>query len=827
MNFSSARRPKAKQARRRIDIKDDDEDQDVIIINDDSDIARAAIDLGVDNATAPPAVTPAPQNSQPVEEIAVVFKKKLKSSKSKSKPKPVLSFGEEEHEEDGPFTVHKTAASKRMAKSKLNRDLVPDRETAASDAAATTMYSAESLRSLRESQRTAPPRALHQQQQSKMTATEDVFSSSAGGLDFANGGIPDPAAIHAAKKAREQKRAAGVSGVPEGDENDSGFISLEVTKQSGGREVGQVLKNASRLVHEDDEEGEGEESFADYKRDRLAFGSAAVKEEEARRLKEFAGNLVQAQNEIHVEEEVGLWEREQMQKAKKHAPINKAVEPKAKGPKATKIPNAVPILPLADVISRLASTLTELQISHRARDEQLAHVRAELARSTAASTALADDLRRSGERHDFFHELRTYVGDLAEFLDVKFVELEEIEAECRAVAAARLRTATEQRRVALDHWFGTFMEWSPPPSTAMEVDDSIPLMTEADMADTTARAHSRLAHMFHDAGAEFRSLRMIRQRFDTWGAKFPKDYADAFGSLSIPGIFELFVRHEMAAWEPANSPIRFDASEWHAVLAADGTEESLEVLKRVVKKVVAPSLARRAAVYDPFSLAQTRNMTAAVTQCLDYLDSGSDAFKALAAAYQARLSTTTTALVERYGFYTTRPRRAFAAVLPPSVPPPQAGPNGADEGEQNEQEKARDHWFWTIFALLDAAGRWAPRLGRELSARIIGDDLLNRALVPVVRMGGARGGEVVKFEKIVQALPASWLRTAPAKAAEDGIMMVPDAQPPPQLLSSSPPAFLGMLTTALSQYRTAVAAANWDPALAARLATLAQRLAGK
>ncbi|KAJ3143064.1 hypothetical protein HDU90_002938 [Geranomyces variabilis] len=829
MNFSSARRPKAKQARRRIDIKDEDEDQDVISIGDDSDNARTAIDLGVDSAIVPQASTPPVQNSQPDEEIAVVFKKKLKGLKHKSKPKPVLSFREEEQEEDGPFTVHKTAASKRMAKSKLNRDLLPDRESAATDTAASAMYSAESLRSLRESQRTAPPRALHlqQQQQPTMLATEDVFSSStaAGGLDIANGGIPDPAAIHAAKKAREQKRAAGVIGVPEGDENDSGFISLAVTKQSGGREVGQVLKNASRLVHEDDEEGEGEEAFADYERDRLAFGSAAVKEEEARRLKEFAGNLVQAQNESHVEEEVDRWEREQMQKAKKHAPINKAVEPKAKGPEATKIPNAVPILPLADVTSRLASTLAELQISHRARDEQLAHVRAELARSTAASTALADDLRRSGERHDFFHELRTYVGDLAEFLDVKFAELEEIEAECKAVAAAGLRIATEQRRVALDHWFGTFMEWSPPPSTEMDVDDDTPLMTEADMADTTARAHSRLAHMFHDAGAEFRSLRMIKQRFDTWGAKFPKDYADAYGSLSIPGIFELFVRHEMAAWEPENNPIRFDASEWHAVLATEGTDESLEVLKRVVEKVVAPALARRAATYDPFSLSQTRNVTAAVTQCLDYLDTGSDAFKALTAAYQARLSATTAALVERYGFYTTRPRQARAGALPQSLPL-QAGLNGADEGEQKEREEARDHWFWTTFALLDAAGRWAPRLGRELSARIIGDELLNRALVPVVRMGGARSGEVVKFEKIVQALPASWLRTAPAKVAEEGIMMVPDAQPQPQLLSSSPPAFLGMLTTALSNYRSAVTAANSDPALAARLAGLAQRLAG-
>ncbi|KAJ3154068.1 hypothetical protein HDU86_004993 [Geranomyces michiganensis] len=765
MNFSSARRPKAKLPRKRIDIKDEDDDQEAIIVTD-IDIARVPSDMTVDSAFASPAPTPALQNAQPDEEVAVVFKKKLKGSKSKPKPKPVLSFGEEEQEEDGPFTVHKTAASKRMAKSKLNRDLLPERDSEAPPAAATATYSAESLRALRESQRTAPP---------KMMATEDVFSSSAaaGGLDFAGGGIPDPAAIHAARKAREQKRAAAVSGVPEGDENDSGFISLAVTKQSGGREIGQVLNNVSRLVHEDDEEGEGEESFADYEQNRLAFGSAAVKQDEERRHKEFAGNLMQAQNEIHVDAEVDRWEREQMQKAKKHAPINKAVEPKPKSPQVTKsmnlrggpnrrwtmtnrfwrpafvltaVPNAVPILPLADVTSRLASTLAELQISHRARNEQLAHVRAELARSTAASTALADDLRQSGERHDFFHELRTYVGDLAEFLDVKFIELEEIEQDCKAVAEARLRIATEQRRVALDHWFATFMEWSPPPSTAIKLDDDAPPMTEAEMADATARAHSRLAHMFHDAGAEFRSLRMIRQRFDTWGAKFPKEYTDAYGALSIPGIFELFVRHEMAGWEPENSPIRFDTCEWHAVLAEDGTDESLEVLKRVIEKVVAPALARRAAVYDPYSQAQTRNMTAAVTQCLDYLDSSSDAMKSLTAAFQTRLATTTAALVARYGFYTTRPRTALGGATPSSLSL-QVVQNGS-ETEQQEQEEAREHWFWTTFALLDAAGRWAPRIDRQVGVRIIGDELLNRVLVPVLRMGGASATEVVKFEKV-------------------------------------------------------------------------------
>lgn len=68
--------------------------------------------------------------------------------------------------------------------------------------------------------------------------------------------------------------------------------------------------------------------------------------------------------------------------------------------------------------------------------------------------------------------------------------------------------------------------------------------------DYLASVEDASRHMFDDAGDEFRSVRMIKQRFETWKAKYPKEYDEGYGALSMPGIFELFIRHELLHWKP-------------------------------------------------------------------------------------------------------------------------------------------------------------------------------------------------------------------------------------------------------------------------------------
>ena len=93
-----------------------------------------------------------------------------------------------------------------MVKASINHDIFSDRTTAP---ARTSDYSAESLRALKAGQLHKPPAPS-----TDNLSVNDVFSSEMKD-------IPDAAAIHAARKLREERRAAGIIG-----EKDTGFISL-------------------------------------------------------------------------------------------------------------------------------------------------------------------------------------------------------------------------------------------------------------------------------------------------------------------------------------------------------------------------------------------------------------------------------------------------------------------------------------------------------------------------------------------------------------------------------------------------------------------------
>ncbi|KAJ3018332.1 GC-rich sequence DNA-binding factor [Thoreauomyces humboldtii] len=713
---------------------------------------------------------------QPIIVKASTLKKNLLPTKaSASKPKPLttatskpkafgLSFGEDE-EEHGVVTIKKTAASRRMAKAKLNRDLMPDLDEPAIEESATfNPYSAENLRALKASQRTAPP--------SKSSAASDHFSSATStALPTDTASIPDANAIHAARKLREQKRAAGISGVVESDSTttkpnpNDGFISLS----SSSKEVGRVVQKDSRLMHEDDEEGDGEEAFDDYKGDRLTFGSAAVKEEEERRHKEFEGNLVEAQGSIIVDEEVDRWEREKISKGKKHAPLNTAVAPKTPAPVATKIPIVVSILPITDVCSRLNAALEDLQISHQLHTSQLTHLKEELDRSVASSQGLESDLKSSADRYDYFNDLRVYVGDLAEFLDVKFPEMENLEAQQHTVLASRDKAAALQRQTAMDYWYATFMGWAPPPKEvpagpAMNPDlsghdQAHEGMTDSEIVEVQANIADGHQHLFDGVANDFRSLGVIKQRFETWRAKFPKEYDEAYGALSIPGIFELFIRHELLEWDHTKSGCAFEKMRWHHFLAdfghgadvngnamdADGIRNGdgdgdagnpdANVLTRVVEKVVIPRIKALADVYDPYSEDQTKTILSAVSQCLNYVEKDGEVFKGMITSFESRLNSIVHAVVERYNFFITAPRTEWT----------------------EHTVESRNHWFWTTYKVFAAILKWSPYFSRASSHAMAVDTMLNRHLTPILNMPKG-ADDLVKIEKIVQSFPRSWLK---------------------------------------------------------------------
>ncbi|TPX72934.1 hypothetical protein SpCBS45565_g00256 [Spizellomyces sp. 'palustris'] len=757
MSFASFRKPKAKNLRKKVQVYEDEEGSDSVTFDGDGN--------GRDVNNLKPAGEGKTDGELESEGIANSFKTEGKSAqKPKAKPKGgtgiALSFGEDDEATNESFIIKKTAASRRMTKAKVNRDLVPERTM---DTLANGNYSTESLRALKESQRTAPPSS---------GTTDSLFSSSnmladdLAPLSLVES-IPDAATIHAARKLREQKRAAAISGA---NESSVDFIPL-----SSSREVGQSYKHESRLVTED-EEIEGEEAFEDYEGDRITFGREAVKQEEERRQKEMEGNLIHAQEEDVEDEEVRRWEMEQIRKGRKPKLHDAKPEPKSRPPPPAQIPASVQIPSVSTVCSRLASTLGNLEATHENHIRQLEQIKHEAQKSTIATASLESDTKSSSERYTYFQDLKTYIEDLADFLDTKFPELESLEMEYHTIIKARSTLIFEQREKVMDDWFATFAIWTaPPPETngqmplgEMETDEIQQPTNEAELVSRLGRVRHRLEHLFDDTDDEFRSLPTIKKRFEIWKRKYPKDYEDGYGSLSVPGIFELFVRGElltqslqdvrrlMAEFDKWRGdvhqfflsflqiPIVLESMEWHRTLMDYGitsphvmnaNDPDTKLLSRIAEKAVIPRFKAFVDTYDPNSEEQTNALINIMGQCLDYMHVEDQAFKGLVSAIEMRLTRTTDATVDRYNFFVTRLRPSLTDAM----------------------VESRNHWFWITFKLFMTVLKWGRYLPRATVQSLAIDKLLNRQLIPIVRVASSGPLDVDKLEKIAEGIPPNWI----------------------------------------------------------------------
>lgn len=60
----------------------------------------------------------------------------------------------------------------------------------------------------------------------------------------------------------------------------------------------------------------------------------------------------------------------------------------------------------------------------------------------------------------------------------------------------------------------------------------------------------KVDELMSDVGEEFKSLRIVKNKFEAWKLEYYDDYQKAYGSLSLPGAFEFYVRSELVSWDP-------------------------------------------------------------------------------------------------------------------------------------------------------------------------------------------------------------------------------------------------------------------------------------
>ncbi|OXG25371.1 GC-rich sequence DNA-binding factor [Cryptococcus neoformans Ze90-1] len=551
-------------------------------------------------------------------------KKGLKKEKTKdrlSKKASTLSFGGAADEDEGvAFKPRKSLLSQQ-----LKLPLTPSTSQVTGTPSATKnsgVYSREYLSELKAATPTRAPRDVTD----TIEDDDDVDSSGLSRLarekyasSFAQdttAGIPDATTIAAAK----MKRQAGMGGngaATASAENGEDYISLG----SGGGKIAiydaqQGPHPESRLMREEDEEGEGDEDLADYtgSKDKLFLGKNANKAA-ARRLRGEIGELIaDREGEDEDDEETLEWERAQAQRSG----LWTEKEPE-KVVKKGYTPAPTPLMrPLPTVLSaqsRLTKALSDFEITKSHNDHNLDVVVQELADLEKQEKELRIEVEKVEGKREYMEEFRRWVEMLGSFLEEKFPSLEQIEADalhiiqersqstnkrradddsddlalCMGIAApkegeqdidkfGRVRDATRETGASSGVRCGRreqresrrskrIARMTNSPTAEDEGYSTDSTLADADAEDYAA-AQNRLAHRTHalldDVKAEdFRDPEKgLAKRFGGWRKRDEEEYVNAFGGLALVQAWEFWARGEMVGWEPLRGSAFLDSFRW-------------------------------------------------------------------------------------------------------------------------------------------------------------------------------------------------------------------------------------------------------------------------
>ncbi|KAF9126750.1 hypothetical protein BGW39_006375 [Mortierella sp. 14UC] len=705
----------------------------------------------------------------------------VKVKKIKKKPaSTVLSFGDDEQESEETFKVKKSSASRKLAnnKGKEASDSSEQQQHPSITSRATVgnavSYSKEALDELRKStQSTAPGSRSHD---SHEASVEEKFPTLLGGPTI----IPDAAAIHLAKKKREQMRLRN-------DLEEEEFISL-----AGGDDDRMVEERDTRLVREEDDEmDDGEADLDKILGDKLALGQRAQRQAEKNRRaarKEMIDDIDVDEDD---EEETREWEMQQIRNA---GVINRdAGKKKATVPvhKTVAMPN------IAEVKKRLQDRLNGLKNQLSEHQAQLKQVHLEEAEIKIRTVESRESMAKASARYTFFQELRSYCRTLASFFEEKYPELEAIESEFRKMLSERTLLVLERRRLDLRDdlvefanvvddenrskvkqpiaqevdEFGRSIGVDPlaaqkrrkaererrraqrkRPQTAdgkeietydgLSTDDELGSGDARELGDAVMELEDRRLNLFKEVGPEFSSLEAVKRHFQAWKSQYPNDYNKAYGGLLLPLVFDLFVRQETCLWNPipvtaypiARSSRMYDQSDSDSDHQDDEEGDmDKDLLNKVVAKSLCPKITQflSAGGVDLYSSKQTKCLAAIMEEFLDYVEkSNSKMEQLLKVLQQAILNTAETH------------RLQFIQAAQPLTPRPILPAQGLE---------ARERYLWTTIGLFRNLMLLRKFVPAKAIDRPVVDGLLHDCILRLLE--GDDKDTVAKYQMIFHALP--------------------------------------------------------------------------
>ncbi|CAG8448617.1 2100_t:CDS:10 [Ambispora leptoticha] len=508
-----------------------------------------------------------------LEQTTKVNKKKVKVNK----PKLALSFENEEEEEIEVFKVTKSVASRKMAQKKSKTIYLDQlnslpQNLAQATISSSTSYTKEILSELRASTHATPPppSSFDPQEFDGKLINKKKFDQTNEKKLIKHLLFP--------KKKREMLRQRGTASVAAPE-----YISLseetDVVPSSSKKHP------ESRLVREEDEIGDTDEELEQYVDEKVALGRKAKKEE---RLKKKAGikqMITEAEGEE--DEELLQWENEAIKKGANLASRSsiKTIS-KPKPITAASIPINLPIPSFSEVESRLAQELNNLQDLYKNHQMELTQLKRDFHNDMEASERYGSELQRAKKQYTYFQELKTFVEDLVEFLDAKFPILEENEnafLSCLSEATdmiikRRLQEDSDDlafifgktddthiyRQQLRENRIRTLVKNKGQADIAEEeglsTDDELEETEKNEILSKIGLISEQHTELFSDVRDEFKSISLIKSKFEEWKSEYREEYLKAYGGLSLPGVFEFYIRYELLLWDPFKAPKQMKAS---------------------------------------------------------------------------------------------------------------------------------------------------------------------------------------------------------------------------------------------------------------------------
>merc|ERR1719354_139301 len=490
------------------------------------------------------------------------------------------------------------------------------------------------------------------------------------------GGIPDAAAIHAARKKREAMRAKG---------GTDDYVPLKPKSKKK-----ENIKDGPRLTREEDEED------FDENEERLSFTLAKQSEEYHKKVSikgggssdedddglgsferlqiKKAGITEMKLNEAKVEEYATGWfngpsAQQQMQMQQYSMYQQHHYPDHMNGTHYQNQKPAAAVQPLANydlkgIRDRMAERCNQLKDVSRQHEQNCDKAVDDLVTSQSEIARLEGEVPRLAARYKMFQQLRGYFTDLEDCYNEKVGTINYMESRLNKMNEERRGKLRERRRQDVRDQADILHRLASTNSNVtfdpvndavrdfrvaeregrqrrrreartnrnitrhcegLSSDDEMPGQDEAQLGIVKKDVENQARLLLEDVIEEFSSLATVMEKAFDWRNDDNDSYNSAYVSLILPKLFSPLIRMQMLFWNPFATEIAIQEMDWYNTLVLYGLDNSEDLgswvkdpnrnlVSSCVDKVVLPKLAEIIRTsYDPVSTSQTVRLIGILT----------------------------------------------------------------------------------------------------------------------------------------------------------------------------------------------------------------------